>query len=61
MRDGIIGFVGWKIVDGKDVYQIIVEYPYGPPDDLTFDVIAKSLPVKIVLADAALAEEDTPK
>lgn len=57
--NGIVKRAGWTVdEDGTQVFRAIVEYPSGPPDGLTFDIIRKAKPVAIVLVpDQAEAAE----
>lgn len=43
--------MGWsKDACGKDIFRAIVDFPEGPPPDITFDVVWRQLPVTIALA-----------
>jgi hypothetical protein len=37
--------------DGTEIKGVIVELPAGPPEDMTFDVIFKQVPVRVIRED----------
>lgn len=47
---GIVRRAGWEIdEEGEKVFRTVVDYPNGPPNDLTFAVVWNEMPVAIVV------------
>lgn len=57
MADRIVRSIGWVGEDGQQVFRAVIEYPNGPPDDLSFNAVWDARPVRIVIVESLAREK----